>query len=100
MRLACHGSNLAVDVFEHRSYHYLLVADYFCKFPVVKKLANQTASHVIGLLKMKFAECVVPANAYTDQVTQFMSKSSINLPSNTVQSTALKPKLSSVKWFY
>ena len=29
---------LAVDIFGYRYHHYLLVADYFSKFPVVKKV--------------------------------------------------------------
>ena len=68
---ACYGS----DIFEYRSHHYLLVADYFSKFPVVKKLTNQTAGHVISLLKTIFAEYGVPATVYTDQGTQFETES-------------------------
>ena len=66
---------LGVDIFEHRSHHYMLVADYFSKFPVVKKLTNQTAEHVISLLKTIFAEYGVPATVYTDQGTQFETES-------------------------
>ena len=51
---------LGIDLFEHRSYHYLLVADYLRKFPIVKKLSNQTSGHVIGLLKTFFAEYGIP----------------------------------------
>ena len=57
---------LGIDIFEHRSHHYLLVADYFSKFPIVKKLSNQTSSHVIGLLKPIFAEYGIPTIVYTD----------------------------------
>ena len=67
---ACHGS----DIFEHRPHHYLLVADYFSKFPVVKKLTNQTAGDVISLLQTIFSEYRVPATVYTDQGTQFVSQ--------------------------
>ena len=65
---------LGVDLFEHRSHHYLLVADYFKKSPVVKKLINQTAGHAISLLKTIFSECGVPATVCTDQGTQFVSQ--------------------------
>lgn len=65
---------LGVDIFEYRSHHYLLVANYFSKFPVVKKLTNQTAGHVISLLKTIFAEYGIPATVYTDQGTQFVSQ--------------------------
>ena len=64
-------TKLGVDIFEHRSHHYLLVADYFSKFPVVKKLSNQTSGHVINILKTVFAEYGIPATVYTDQGTQF-----------------------------
>ena len=53
---------------------YLLVADYFSTFPIVKKLSNQTSGHVIGLLKTIFAEYGIPAVVYTDQGTQFASE--------------------------
>ena len=65
---------LGVDIFEHRSHHYLLVADFFSMFPVVKKLTNQTAGLVISLLKTIFSDYGVPATAYTDQGTQFVSQ--------------------------
>ena len=65
---------LGIDIFEHRSHHYLLVADYFSKFPVVKKLSNQTAGHVIDVLKTIFAEYGIPAKVFTDQGTQFASR--------------------------
>ena len=65
---------LGIDLLEHRSHHYLLVADYFSKFPIVKKLSNQTSGHVIGLLKTIFAEYGIPTIVYTDQGTQFASE--------------------------
>ena len=64
---------LGIDLFEHRSHHYLLVADYFSQFPIVKKLSNQTSGHVISLLKTIFAEYGIPTIVYTDQGTQFAS---------------------------
>ena len=65
---------LGVDIFEHHSHYYLLVADYFSIFPIVKKLSNQTSGHVINLLKTIFAEYGIPAVVYTDQGTQFGSE--------------------------
>ena len=65
---------LGVDIFEYHSHHYLLVADFFSKFPVVKKLINQTAGHVISLLETIFSEYGVPAMVCTDQGTQFVSQ--------------------------
>ena len=65
---------LGVDIFEYRSQHYLLVADFFSKFPVVKKLTNQTAGHVISLLKTIFSKYGVPVTVYTNQGAQFVSQ--------------------------
>ena len=65
---------LGIDIFEHRSHHYLLVADYFSKFPIVRQLSNQTSGHVIDLLKTIFAEYGIPAVVYTDQGTQVTSE--------------------------
>ena len=67
---ACYGS----DIFEYRSHHYLLVADYFSKFPVVKKLTNQTAGHLISILQTIFSEYGVPPTVNTYQGTQFVSQ--------------------------
>ena len=61
-----------IDIFEHRSHHYLLVADYFSKFPTVKKLSNQTSGHIIGLLKTIFAEYGIPEIVLSSQKTSKM----------------------------
>ena len=47
---------LGIDIFEHRSHHYLLVADYFSKCPILRKMSNLTSGHVIDLLKTILAE--------------------------------------------
>lgn len=59
---------LAVDIFEHHSPHYLLVPDYFSKFPVVTKLMN-LARQGVSLLKAIFAEYGMPARLFMDQGT-------------------------------
>ena len=64
---------VGMDLFEHKSHHYLLVADYFSKFPFVSKLNNLTSNHVISLLKTIFSEQGIPSEVYTDQGTQFTS---------------------------
>ena len=65
---------LGIDIFKHRSHHYLLVADYFSKFPIVEKLSSQTSGHVIDLLKTIYAVYGIPALVYTDEGSQFTSK--------------------------
>ena len=74
--VACHGSNLELT---YLSIFLISIATCwspttFSKFPVVKKLTNQTVGHVISLLNTIFAEYGVPATVYTDQATQFVSQ--------------------------
>ena len=65
---------LGVEMFEYHSHYYLLVANYFSKFPFVKKLTDQMAGPRISLLKMIFSEHGIPATVYTDMGTQFVSQ--------------------------
>ena len=71
---ASHGSNLESTYLSIFLTSTCWSPTTFSKFPVVKKLTNQTARHVISLLKTIFAEYGVPATVYTDQATQFVSQ--------------------------
>jgi transposase InsO family protein len=64
---------LGMDLFEIQGTHYLLVADYFSKFPVVRKLKTLTSAELVGHCKEIFSEYGVPRSVYTDQGTQFTS---------------------------
>ncbi|CAC5391222.1 unnamed protein product [Mytilus coruscus] len=44
-------SKLAVDLFEYQKQHYLLVVDYYSKWPEVMKLDNETSRNTIDYLK-------------------------------------------------
>ena len=83
---------VAVDILEYRFHHYLLVADYFSKFPVLKKLMNLTVSHLISLLKTIFAEYGIPVTLFTDQ--EFARQYRFQVEHS------IEPKVSSVEWFY
>ena len=64
---------LGMDLFEFQGAHYLLIADYFSKFPIARKLRSMTSAEVIGHCKEVFSEYGVPRTVYTDQGTQFTS---------------------------
>ncbi|CAC5385606.1 unnamed protein product [Mytilus coruscus] len=44
-------SKLATDLFEYQKQHYLLVVDYYSKWPEVMKLDNETSKNTIDYLK-------------------------------------------------
>lgn len=44
-------SKIAADLFEYQSQHYLLVVDYFSKWPEVLKLDNQSSKNTIEYMK-------------------------------------------------
>ena len=46
---------VASDLFELKEEHYLLVVDYFSRYPEVIKLSSTTSSNIIALLKTIFA---------------------------------------------
>ena len=62
-----------IDIFQHRSWDYLLVVDYISNFPLVRLLNNQTAAHVVDILKIIFFKHRILAWVFTDQGRQFTS---------------------------
>ena len=64
---------VSIDLFQHKSHDYLLVAHYFSNFPLVRKLNTQTAAHVMSLLKTIFSEHGIPTYVFTDLGGQFTS---------------------------
>ena len=55
------------------SQDYLLVADYFGNFPLVRLLNNQMAAQTVSILKMMFSKHGIPVWVLTDQGRQFAS---------------------------
>ena len=64
---------VGIDLFQHKSHDYLLVADYISNFLLFGKLNNQTAAHVMSLLKTIFLEDGIPAYMFTDKERHFTS---------------------------
>ena len=64
---------LRSDLFDYHGCQYLLLADYFSKFPVIRKLNTTTSSAIITHLKSIFAEHGIPEELVTDNGPQYSS---------------------------
>ena len=65
---------LGLDIFTLKNTHYLLVIDYFSRFPVVKQLQSLHLLSVIKHLKDIFTEIGIPTSIVSDGGTQFTSQ--------------------------
>ena len=66
-------SKLAADLFEFRGIHYLLVVDYFSKWPEVLKLDNLSSSNTVSYMKGLFSRYGIPDEVVSDNGPQFSS---------------------------
>ena len=57
---------LGVDLFEHNKKQYLLVVDYFSKFPIIRKLHSLSTGSIINELKGIFSENGIPETLISD----------------------------------
>ena len=64
---------VGTDLFELKGQHYLLVVDYFSRFPEVIKLASTTCIHVIVMFKAIFSCHGIPEIVRSDNGPQFSS---------------------------
>ena len=65
---------LGVDFFEFQSINYLLIADYYSRFPVIRKVCSTTARATVDTLKQVFSEYGVPKTVISDNGPPFSSK--------------------------
>jgi hypothetical protein len=66
-------SKIAADLFEYQSQHYLLVVDYFSKWPEVLKLDNQSSKNTIVYMKGLMSRYGYVDEVITDNGPQFGS---------------------------
>ena len=64
---------LSADLFYVQQSWFLIVVDYYSKFPFVKKLQNLTSGAVVNEMKMLFAENGIPESLQCGNGTQFIS---------------------------
>ena len=65
--------SIAADIFSLKGTEYLVVVDYFSRYPEVIQLRSTTSHGVINSLKVIFARHGVPKNLKTDNGPQFSS---------------------------
>ena len=65
---------LGMDLFEHNKRQYLLIVDYFSKFPFIRKLHSLSTGTVINELKGLFSENGIPEVVISDGGPQFRSE--------------------------
>ena len=65
---------LGIDLFEHNKKQYLLIVDYFSKFPIIRKLQGLSTGYVISELKGIFGENGIPETVISDGGPQFRSE--------------------------
>ena len=65
---------LGVNLFEYNKKQYLLVVDYFSKFPIIRKLHSLSTGSIISELKGIFSENSIPETLISDGGPQFRSE--------------------------
>ena len=65
--------SIAADIFNLRGTEYLVVVDYFSRYPEVIQLRSTSSQSVINSLKAIFARHGIPENLRTDNGPQFSS---------------------------
>ena len=65
---------LGTDLFNYQGAQYLLVTDYYSKYPIVRKLNSTTSATVINHLKSVFAEHRIPETLVSDNGPQYSSQ--------------------------
>ena len=79
---------LGIDFFEFQSTTYLLIADYYSRFPVARGVRSTTASATTEALKQVFSEFGVPQTVVTDNDPRSRQKSLQPLQTNTAFTTS------------
>ena len=65
---------LGIDYFEWNQQRYLLIADYYSRFHILRSVSTMSAAHLVTVLKTKFSEYGLPEELVSDQGTQFTSE--------------------------
>ena len=64
---------VATDLFEFQGQHYLLLVDYFSRYPEVIRLHSTTSASVISAMKSVFSRHGIPSTIVSDNGPQYDS---------------------------
>ena len=84
---------IGADIFTYDKRDYLLVVDYFSKFPFIIVLPDKSASSVINMLKSLYAMYDTPLTTYRSRHSSCVSSPAIGFSKSYVQ-----PAVSAFKW--
>lgn len=65
---------LGTDLFEITGRHFLIISDYYSRFPVVREMQKTTAAAIIDVTKQTLAMLGVPTEIMSDNGPQFLSE--------------------------
>ena len=65
---------IATDLFHFKGATYLLVVDYFSRFPEIAKLSNTTSLNIINALKTIFSRYGIPETVVSDNGPQYSAQ--------------------------
>ena len=65
---------LGCDLFDYGGAQYLLVTDYYSKYPIIRKLSSTTSAAIINHLKSIFAEHGIPESLVSENGPRYSSK--------------------------
>ncbi|PIK45274.1 hypothetical protein BSL78_17871 [Apostichopus japonicus] len=68
-------NTIGVDLFEFSDNQWLIIADYYTKYPIIRKIPGNCSSHaVIIAMKQVFSEHGIPEKVVSDNGPQFASE--------------------------
>ena len=65
---------LGTDIFEFNGSKYLMIVDYYSRFPIVRLISNMTASTICNHFSQVLGEYGLPSYIHADFGTQYVSK--------------------------
>ena len=66
---------VGTDLFNCNNHEYLIIADYYSKFPIIRKMIGLTTSNmVISIMKQVFSEHGIPSRVVSDNGPQYYSE--------------------------
>ena len=68
---------IGTDLFQHKSTNYLLVVNYFSRYPEIAKVTDTSSKSVIAALRLMFARHDIPEVFLSDNSPQYESQKMI-----------------------